>query len=287
MNTDDGTIITAKVTDENDKEYFVQKDGITYSLNKKEIKKPLKMGSNFKGFAYENEKHEMQITRDIPEVGIDSYGWGKVVGTKFGLGIFVDIGLKNKDIAVSMDDLPDMKSLWPDVGDKLLIAIKKDNKGRLWGELADNEIFKAISQPVDDPKLKNHDVKARVINTKKMGTQVLTDHYNLGFIDKSEEEQEPRLGEEVNARIIGLRPNKTLYLSLRPRSYESIGEDAEMIKRILEMKPNNFLPYNDKSDPEEIKNYFGISKGQFKRALGKLLKNGLVEKETDGIKLIK
>lgn len=87
--------------------------------------------------------------------------------------------------------------------------------------------------------------------------------------------------------MIGIRPNKTFYLSLRPRAYESIGEDAEMIKRILEMKPDNFLPYNDKSDPDEIKNYFGISKGQFKRALGNLLKHRLVKKEENGISLIK
>ncbi|MEN3239442.1 CvfB family protein [Fructilactobacillus sanfranciscensis] len=287
MNEDNGRIITGTVTDENENEYFIQKDGITYSLDKSELKKPLKIGSEFKGFAYENEKHNQRITREIPEVGVDSYSWGKAVGTKFGLGVFVDIGLKDKDIAVSMDDLPDMKSLWPDVGDELMIAIKRDSKGRLWGELADDKVFKAISQPVNNPKMKNWDVTCWVINTKKMGTQVITDHYNLGFIDKSEQEQEPRLGEKLTARVIGIRPNKTFYLSLRPRAYESIGEDAEMIKRILEMKPDNFLPYNDKSDPDEIKNYFGISKGQFKRALGNLLKHRLVKKEENGISLIK
>ncbi|KID42607.1 CvfB family protein [Fructilactobacillus fructivorans] len=285
MNEDLGTVITGKVIDENDKEYFIQNNGITYSLNKDELKKPIKMGGNFKGFVYENEKHQMKITRNVPDVGVDSYAWGKVVGIKFGLGIFVNIGLPDKDVAVSLDDLPDIKSLWPEVGDELLISLKKDSKNRIWGELADSQIYKAISQPVNDPKLKNRDVTAWVINPKLMGTEVITDHYNLGFIDKSEEEQQPRLGEKVNARIIGIRPNKTLYLSLRPRAYEVIGEDAKMIQTILEHKPNNELPYNDKSDPQEIKDYFGISKAQFKRALGRLLKARIIEETPTGIKL--
>ncbi|WP_413627351.1 S1-like domain-containing RNA-binding protein [Fructilactobacillus vespulae] len=286
MNTDNGNIISGKVIDENEKEYFIQKDGITYSLNKNELKKPLKLGGNFKGFAYENEKHVNRITRNIPDVSIDSYSWGKVVGKKFGLGIFIDIGLKDKDIVLSVDDLPDMKNLWPDVGDELLVSMKTDNKGRLWAQRADDKIYKAISQPAANPKLKNKDVNAWVINTKKMGTQVLTDHYNLGFIDRSEQEQEPRLGQKINARVIGIRPNKTFYLSMRPRAFESISDDAQMIKKILEMNADHHLNFNDKSDPQAIKDYFGISKGQFKRAIGNLLKNKIIKIEDDGIKLL-
>ncbi|USS86611.1 S1-like domain-containing RNA-binding protein [Fructilactobacillus cliffordii] len=286
MNDAIGTMITTTVTDENEQEYFVQKDGLTYSLAKAEIKKPLKLGSTFRGFAYENENHALRITREVPAIGFDRYGWGKVVNKKFGLGVFVDMGLPDKDLAVSMDDLPALRALWPDVGYQLLVALKRDRKGRLWGELADDEVFKAISQPAGNPKLKNRMLQARVINPKKMGTQVLTDQYHLGFIDKSEEEQEPRLGELVSARVIGLRPNKTLYLSMRPRAYEAINDDAEMIYRTLTMRADHSLPYNDHSDPDAIKAYFGISKGQFKRAIGHLFKAKQITITTDGIQLV-
>ncbi|USS87400.1 S1-like domain-containing RNA-binding protein [Fructilactobacillus hinvesii] len=286
MNNTIGTIITTTVIDENEQEYFVQKDGITYSLGKSEIKKPLKPGSSFRGFAYENEQHGLRITRNVPAIGFDRYGWGKVVSKKFGLGVFVDMGLPDKDLAISMDDLPALRELWPDVGDQLLVALKRDRKGRLWGELADDEIFKAISQPAGNPKLKNRTLTARVINPKKMGTQVLTTQHYVGFIDKSEEEQQPRLGEAVSARVIGIRPNKTLYLSLRPRAYEAINDDAEMIYRTLMMRADHFLPYNDHSDPADIQTYFGISKAQFKRAIGHLFKHHKLTITPAGIELV-
>ncbi|USS92759.1 S1-like domain-containing RNA-binding protein [Fructilactobacillus ixorae] len=286
MNKQLGTVITTKVTDENATEYFVQSEGLTYSLAKSEINKPLKLGSTFRGFAYENEQHHLRITRQSPAIGFDQYGWGTVVSKKFGLGVFIDLGLPDKDLAVSMDDLPAMRSLWPDVGDQLLVALRRDSKGRLWGELADEEVFKAISQPATNPKLKNRTIKARVINPKKMGTQVLTDQYQLGFIDRSEVEQEPRLGELITARIIGIRPNKTVYLSMRPRAYEAISDDAEMIYRTLAMRADHFLPYNDHSDPEAIQTYFGISKSQFKRALGNLFKRHQINITATGIQLV-
>ena len=140
-----GRIIAGKVTDENETAYFVQVAGTTFYLDKAEIKKPLKLGSNFKGFAYENEDHDLQITRDAPQVQVDHYGMGTVVRNQRTLGVFVDIGLPNKDIVVSLDDLPAMMELWPQQGDQLMIALREDNKHRLWGVLADGDIYQAIA----------------------------------------------------------------------------------------------------------------------------------------------
>lgn len=282
-----GTIQSGKVIDENERTYFIQIDGVTFGLSKHEINKPLKLGSTFKGFIYENDKHRMKITRNTPEIGIERYGWGTVVGSKFDLGVFVDIGLPDKDIAVSMDVLPSMNSLWPNTGDKLMIALETDKKNRIWGKLADKEIFHAISQPVTSSKMKNTNISLTVTNPKLKGTEVISDHYNLGFIDKSEQDEEPRLGQQLTGRVIGIRPNKTLYLSIRPRGYEVMDENAEMIKKILENTVGNKLNFTDKSSPEEIKNFFGISKAQFKRAIGRLLKTNVIRINSDNIELIK
>jgi predicted RNA-binding protein (virulence factor B family) len=82
----------------------------------------------------------------------------------------------------------------------------------------------------------------------------------------------------MKARVIGVRPDGLLNISLRPRAYEAIGEDAAMLVAALEHQGGS-LPFWDKSSPAEIKSYFGISKGQFKRAVGHLLKNGLIEQK--------
>ena len=54
-----------------------------------------------------------------------------------------------------------------------------------------------------------------------------------------------------------------------------------MIYAVLSKTPDKFLPLHDKSDPEEIKNYLGLSKSQFKRAVGRLMKNGRVTQEKE------
>ncbi|AYF92545.1 CvfB family protein [Apilactobacillus bombintestini] len=280
MNNILGRVVSGKVTDENEKNYFVQIEGTTFLLNKSEIIKPLKLGSNFKGFAYENEDHKMQITREVPDVQVDHYGFGTVVQSKFGLGVFVDIGLANKDIAVSIDDLPELTKLWPQHGDRVMIALKVDKKDRIWGELADEEIFKQISIPAN-PKLMNHNLKATAYRLKLAGTRVITDDYRLGFIHPSERDIEPRLGQHLNARVIGILRDGSLNLSLKPRAYEAISDDAKMIFAVLKHSEEYKIPYSDKSTPESIKEFFGISKGQFKRAVGHLLKNRLIEENKD------
>jgi len=267
-----GRIIAGKVTDENEKDYYVQVSGTTFRLDKAEIKKPLKLGSIFKGFAYENEDHDMQITRDAPDAQVDHYGLGTVVRSQRTLGVFVNIGLPNKDIVVSLDDLPDIMELWPQQGDKLLIALREDAKQRLWGVLADGDIYQAIGQPAKK-KMQNSNVTARSYQLKLVGTRVITDNFELGFIHPSERETEPRLGEELHARVIGVHDDGTLNLSLRPRTYEAIDDDSAMLLAALQHSDDGKLDFSDKSDPAAIKAYFGISKGQFKRAIGHLLKD--------------
>ncbi|BAP85692.1 S1 RNA-binding protein [Paucilactobacillus hokkaidonensis JCM 18461] len=288
MNKALGTVITAIMTDENDDYYFVQqdKDGVTYSLLKEEVKEPLHVGGQVRGFVYENENHTLQMTLTVPSVLVDHYDYGTVVSVRRDLGVFVDIGLPNKDIVVSIDDLPTIKPLWPQQGDRLLIALKIDQKDRLWGQLADEDVYTAIANRADD-KFKNANMQATVYRLKMAGTLVLTDDFYLGFVHPDEREQEPRLGQHVKVRVIGVRPDGTLNLSMKPRAYEAIPDDAAMILAMLEHSDSKQLPYTDKSDPDDIREVFGISKGQFKRAIGHLLKSNLVEQKDGQLVLTK
>lgn len=288
MNEQLGQIIKAKVTDENGEYFYAQTDGgHTYEIDKDELMKPLKIGGYVTGFAYQNEDHRLQITKAVPDVQKDQYSWGKVVQARSDLGIFVDIGLANKDLAVSLDDLPTMKELWPKKGDRLLLAIKEDNKGRLWGKPAQQDIIQAVSRQARlGAGIKKGDkIKATVYRNKLVGTLVITDNYCLGFIHPSQREVEPRLGEVVEARVLGVNDRGIINLSLKPLAYKVMDEDAQFLLLQLQRKPEHFLPFNDKSAPEDIKTQFGFSKSQFKRALGRLYKDHLIEMVDGGIKL--
>ena len=276
--------VTATVTDENDEFVFAQIDGLTFKLDKSELIKMPKMGSKISGWAYENEDHELQLTKNPPKSGIDKYAWGTVVKVQRNLGVFVNIGLPNKDVVVSMDDMPAMAELWPAKGDRLMVALSVDDKGRIWGKLATDSMFHGVSDKAD-ASMKNKNVTATVYMLKITGTHVITSDYQLGFIHPSEREVEPRLGEVVNARVIGINSRGELNLSLKPRAFEAIGDDAQMILAALQHSQDHVLPYTDKSQPDEIKAYFGISKGAFKRAVGHLMKAGLVHQE-DGLLIL-
>ncbi|GEL14424.1 S1 RNA-binding domain-containing protein [Pediococcus cellicola] len=284
MNNLLGHVIDTKMTDENEDYYFLQNEGTVFELDKKEPVKPLHIGGHFQGFAYENEDHKLQITSQIPKIQVGRMGFGTVVQSRRDLGVFVDIGLPNKDMVVSLDELPTIKSLWPQKGDRLLISLRIDHKNRMWGTLADESTFQEISQKAPQ-NLKNKNLKATVYRLKLVGTLVITKDYYLGFIHPSERDQEPRLGEEVAARVIGIHPDGTLNLSLKPRSYEAIGDDAAMLLAMLQHNEDHELPFTDKSSPIAIKNEFGISKGQFKRAVGHLLKAGVVTQADGYLKL--
>lgn len=275
-------IFTALVIDENENHYFLQKNGITFRLSKEEGEHEI--GEAVEGFGYLNQKQEPTMTTVIPTAKIGQYAFGTVTGTRKDLGAFVDIGLKDKDVVVSLDELPLMRELWPKKGDQLMVSLRVDEKDRIWGELADEKIFKAMAKPGSE-ELKNKNISGVVYRLKMVGTFILTDDFHIGFIHPTERYQEPHLGEKVAGRVIGVRPDGTLNLSLKPRGYEVISDDAAMLLTFLERAADHKIPFTDKSNPDEIKQTFGISKAQFKRAVGNLLKQGRIKQE-DGYTIL-
>lgn len=278
------TVITALVTDENDKAYFVQKDGITFTLDKAEGQH--KVGDMVKGFAYTDLRQKARLTTKEITASRTSYGWGTVTEVRRDLGVFVDTGLPDKEVVVSLDVLPEMKELWPKKGDKLYVKLDVDKKDRIWALPAEPEVFQKMAGPAYD-NMHNQTWPAIVYRLKLTGTFVyLPENNMLGFIHPSERYAEPRLGEVVNARVIGFREiDRTLNLSLKPRSFEMLENDAQMILTYLESN-GGFMTLNDKSSPDDIKATFGISKGQFKKALGGLMKAKKIKQDQFGTELI-
>ena len=270
------TTFTGIVVDENEQFYFVQKNGITFRLKKEEGTHAI--GEAVEGFGYLNQKQEPALTTTIPTVRIGSYGFGTVTGTRRDLGVFVDVGLPDKDVVISLDELPTMRELWPKKEDRVMVTLKVDSKDRIWGELADEKVFKAMAKR-GNAEMQNQNLTGHVYRLKLAGTYILTDDLYIGFIHPSERFQEPRLGEKVEGRVIGVRPDGVLNLSLKPRSHEVISDDALMILTFLERANDHQIPFTDKSSPDEIKQTFGISKAQFKRALGHLMKQKLIKQE--------
>ena len=270
--------------DENAKAYFVQKDGVTFMLDKAEGEH--KIGDMVKGFAYTDVQQKARLTTADVAATRTTYGWGVVTEVRRDLGVFLDTGLADKQFVVSLDVLPDMKELWPKKGDKLYVHLDVDKKDRIWAIPAQPEVFQKMAGPAYN-NMQNEKLRAIVYRLKLSGTFVyLPDNNMLGFIHPSERYAEPRLGEEVTARVIGFREvDRTLNLSLKPRSFEMLENDSQMILTYLQSN-GGFMALNDKSSPADIKATFGISKGQFKKALGGLMRARKVKQDQFGTELI-
>lgn len=131
-----GTIATGKIIDQNEDAFYVQIDGVTYELKRQEItqEEPPRLGDEISGFIYDNQHHDREMTQFLPFSQPDQYGWGKVTEVRYGLGVFIDIGLPDKDVVLSMDDLPFDKNRWPRKDDRLLVRIETDDKDRIWAK---------------------------------------------------------------------------------------------------------------------------------------------------------
>ncbi len=238
------------------------------------------------GFGYINQQQKPAMTTQVPKIQVGRFGFGTVTKVRRDLGVFVDIGLPDKDVVVSLDYLSQLKELWPKEGDQLFIGLEVDDKDRIWGILADENTFLSMMKQVKrEDNWQNKEVHATVYRLKLAGTFVITDDYYQGFIHPSERYKEPRLGEKITARVVGISPHGYLNLSLKPRAYEVIDDDANMLLTFLQMAPDHKIPFTDKSNPEAIKQEFGISKGQFKRAIGHLLKARRIKQE-DGYTIL-
>lgn len=280
MNNILGSIATAMVIDKNEKNLFVQKDGLTIKV----LDLPVDtkdLGDMVEGFIYINKKDEHVMMTEIPAIIEGQYGWGEVVAVQHELGVFVDVGWIEKDLVISLDDLPIFKHLWPRKGEKLYVTPTVDSKDLMWGKLAPVDYFTEVAL-VGTEDMQNQDVNGTVVNALKAGSYLLLDDGYVGFVHPNEREEEPRLGKDVTGRIVGLRDDGIVYVSLLPRAHEVLDEDAAMILELLKRESDHRIPYHDKSDPDAIRTYFGISKGQFKRAVGRLMKNQLVKQDADG-----
>ncbi|WP_188454211.1 CvfB family protein [Virgibacillus oceani] len=269
-----GTVQTMTVLRKIDTGYVLGKNSTEALLHHNETEKELDIEQEVDVFLYQDKKGQTVATTILPTIRLDVFDWAEVVEVIPNLGAFVDIGIA-KEILVSKDDLPLFEDVWPKTGDMLYVSLGRDRKERLLAIPATEGIFKREWEFAPENTL-NAQVSGRVYLTSKEGTAIITEEGYRGFIHHTERKTEPRLGEWVKGRVIEVKDDGTVNISLRPLKQYSMTEDAEIIVNFL-VENGGVIPFSDKSDPDDIRGTFNISKAAFKRALGKLMKDGKIE----------
>jgi len=232
-------------------------------------------GDEISVFIYRDSKDRLIATVRTPKILFGDIKKLRVVEAT-GIGAFLDWGLEKDLLLPFKEQIGKVRT-----GDDCLVALYVDKSDRLCATMKIHNMLTDKS-----PFQENDQVKGTVyaIN-KEMGVFVAVENKYHGMIPLNEMFGIFDIGDVVEARIIKVRHDGKLNLSVRKQAHDEIDDDAEKIMKNL-VKKNGFLPFNDKSQASAIKAEFGMSKSAFKRAVGRLLKNKKIEITEKGIKML-
>lgn len=223
-------------------------------------------GTEVEVFLYKDSKDRLIATVREPKLHLGEVALLQVLEVGK-IGAFLDWGLE-KDLLLPFRE--QTGKVYP--GDECLVALYLDKSSRLCATMRVYPYLKKNS-----PYQVNDQVHGRVYElSSNFGAFVAVDDQYSALIPKRESGvQGIRVGDRVQARVSGVKEDGKLDLSIREKAYLQIDEDAENVLGIIE-EFDGVLPFDDKARPETIQREFGLSKNAFKRAVGRLLKEGRI-----------
>ncbi len=259
--------------------YFLTDGSRDVLLHYSEAEGPIESGDTVEVFLFHDTEDRLAATMKRPLLALGEVGRLEVADVHPRLGCFLDMGL-GRHLLLPASELPELEELRPVAGDKVYVVMTRDKQGRLIAKPAGEKemaplVFHAPSS------WKNEWIEGTVYKPLQIGTFVLCDggvvgFGVIGFIHATERTKMLRLGERVKARVTFVREDGRVNLSMRPRKEAGREQDAERILAYLRERPNGAMPYSDETPADIVSQKFNISKAAFKRALGKLMKDGLV-----------
>ena len=235
-------------------------------LPAKEVPADLKLGDTLELFLYKDSSDRLIATRRTPKISVGEIALLKVVGVSK-IGAFLDWGLE-KDLFLPFKE--QTTKLNP--SDEVLVRAYTDKSERLCASM---RIYKYLATGSDYQK--DDWVNARVYEiSEKFGAFCAVHDKYSALIPAKEITKDIRVLDTFEARVTSVLDDGRLNLALRDKAYATIDKDADYVKYLINSY-DGVLPFNDKASPETIKRECNMSKNQFKRAVGHLLKNGEIE----------
>ena len=244
-------------------------------LPKNQVTPDMNLGSEIEVFIYKDSEDRLIATRMEPFIKLGEIKKLKVKEvTK--IGAFLDWGLPKDLFLPFKEQIYDIKS-----GDEILVTMYVDLSERLCATM---DLYSRLS--LLPPYRKDDMVKGTVYQiNEQFGAYVAVDNKYSALVPRKELHRELKAGDEIEARVLEVKEDGKLDLSLRQKFYVQMDADSELILEKLKTAGGS-LPYQDKSDAEEIKKEFNMSKAAFKRAIGRLYKERIIVIEKNGIKIV-
>ena len=241
-------------------------------LPNKYVPEGAKTGDRLEVFVYRDSEDRPVATTLTPYLTLHEVGRLRVaeVGK---IGAFLDWGLEKELL------LPFKQQTKPvEAGEEVLVAVYIDKSARLCATM---NVYPYLQN--ESPYQKDDRVVGKIYESSgQFGFFVAVDDRYSALISRQEEAGELRVGDEVRARVVSVREDGRLNLSVREKAYLQMDEDAEKLLCLIDSFGGG-LPFNDKASPEVIRRETGMSKKEFKRAVGRLLKQERIVLTEKGI----
>jgi predicted RNA-binding protein (virulence factor B family) len=236
-----------------------------------EIEEGAREGDTVSVFVYlDSEGRPLATTRE-PKLVLGEVAFLRVSAlTSF--GAFMDWGLPKELLVPLREQTSDVR-----VGDRQPVGLYVDEEtGRLTGTMRVSEMLSSDARGFDQDQWVEGEAWRR---DPEIGVFVIVERTHVGLLP-SHEPHSLRRGDKARFRVTNILPDGKMELSLRAHAHEQMEDDAAMV--LTRLKQPNAPQLGDRSRPEQIQAYLGLSKKAFKRAVGRLLKDGSVTLTADG-----
>ena len=244
----------------------------TVLLPKKEVPQDAQAGDALRVFLYKDSQDRLIATTRESALTLGKVALLKVKEVSR-IGAFLDWGLE-KDLLLPFHE----QTARVKAGQDCLVALYIDKSGRL---AATMNVYPYLSQ--NSPYVVGDQVYGRIYETSdNFGVFVAVEDRYSALIPKAEAFTDFQIGDVIEARVTQVKEDGKLNLSVRKKAYLQMDEDAQLVLKVID-EYDGVLPFGEKASPELIKREFGLSKNAFKRAVGRLLKEGKIRLEENRI----
>ena len=234
------------------------------------------IGDQLKVFVYLDNEERPIATTLAPFLELNTFGYLHCSAvTEY--GAFMDWGLEKQLFVPFKEQARPMKQ-----GSWYIVYLYLDEKtNRLVGSSKTNRFLQNKELTVKPYE----EVDLLVTHITEKGANAIVNGVHNGLIYTEDIFEDIRSGDRIKAYVKKIREDNKIDLVLQVPGYRSIEPNANYIRKELEAA-GGFLPLNDKSDPETIKNQLGMSKKSFKKAVGTLYKDKQIVIDEEGITLL-
>lgn len=271
-----GQYNTLKVSRKVDFGFYMDDGAEGILLPKRFAPRTLRIGDELIVFVYHDSDNRLIATTQKAKATVGEIVKMKAISIT-GLGAFLDWGLM-KDLFV-----PKSKQLGGmSEGAEYLVKLYIDE---MTGRVAATEKIESLLSNEALTVKEKDIVDLLVYRQSELGYVMIINNQHTGILHSNEVFTTLHIGDKMEGFIKTIRPDNKIDVVLGKPGFQKVEDEAEKILRLLQ-ENDGYLPYHDKSDPQEIYDFFGMSKKTFKMTTGGLYKQQKIAFTKTGIQLI-